>query len=218
MDKENIHLAYTIGIFHDIARFEQWTKYKTFADLKSIDHGDLACEILFDRGLIKSFGVDEKFYPIIHFAVKNHNKFKIDTTAMPKLNGFDTLLHAQIIRDADKIDIAWQLTRMGAKLWTLGDRDEDGVNELVLKDVKDKRQADHKNVKTKADSLLGSISHAYDLYTLPAKQIFIREKYPLSLYKSFKAQLTPKDAEIIRTVAEQVMQDIVNSQVFVDKL
>ena len=47
-DKEiqGIELASLIGLLHDIARFEQYTKYKTFNDLESFDHGDYGVEIL----------------------------------------------------------------------------------------------------------------------------------------------------------------------------
>ena len=40
LNQEEIKLAALIGLLHDIARFEQYTKYKTFRDLDSIDHGD----------------------------------------------------------------------------------------------------------------------------------------------------------------------------------
>ena len=46
LDEEKINLAKLIGLLHDIARFEQHTIYGTYDDLNSIDHGDLAIEIL----------------------------------------------------------------------------------------------------------------------------------------------------------------------------
>ena len=46
LSQEDIELASLIGLLHDLARFEQRRLYNTFADCKSIDHGDLAVTIL----------------------------------------------------------------------------------------------------------------------------------------------------------------------------
>ena len=46
LNEEKINLAKLIGLLHDIARFEQYTRYQTFRDIESIDHGNLGAEIL----------------------------------------------------------------------------------------------------------------------------------------------------------------------------
>ena len=50
-----------VGLLHDYARFEQWTDYKTYSDIKSIDHGDLAVKRLFDDNEIINFCIDKKY-------------------------------------------------------------------------------------------------------------------------------------------------------------
>lgn len=203
LDDENVFLAYAIGILHDIARFEQWTKYKTFADAESIDHGDRACEILFDEGLIEKFGIDKKYYDIIKFAVKNHNKYKI--------SGQGAMLQAQIIRDADKVDIARQLAgRAGnaRQVYRFFPDKSDGISPKVLECINNKQLVEHKLVKTRADSIIGSISFAYDLYTTPAKKIFVKNKYPLLSYKKYKDQLCEKDRAVVAKLAEKVLADL----------
>lgn len=101
--QEDIDLATLIGLLHDIARFEQYTKYKTFRDSISIDHGDLAVEILKKNNFIRNF-IDTDMYDYIIFkAIKNHNKYKIEEG----LNDRE-LLFSKIIRDADKIDIFYE--------------------------------------------------------------------------------------------------------------
>lgn len=45
LTQEEIELATLIGLLHDIARFEQYTKFETFNDLMSIDHADYGVEI-----------------------------------------------------------------------------------------------------------------------------------------------------------------------------
>ena len=41
LSQDEINLATLIGLLHDIARFEQYTQYKTYRDVDSFDHGDM---------------------------------------------------------------------------------------------------------------------------------------------------------------------------------
>ena len=49
LDTEERDLASNIALLHDIARFRQWTDYKTFNDEDSFDHGDEGVKILFEK-------------------------------------------------------------------------------------------------------------------------------------------------------------------------
>ena len=73
LNEHDIWLSEVIGLFHDMGRFEQWTKYKTFNDIDSVDHGDLACELLFDNNEIQKFNIDKKYYKVIYYSI--HNDF-----------------------------------------------------------------------------------------------------------------------------------------------
>lgn len=97
--KEDQQLAALIALLHDIGRFEQWMRYQSFADYKTVDHALFSSELLFDQGLIRSFIEDDQYDDIIKHAIEQHNKFKVD-------EGFDerTLWFIHVIRDADKLD------------------------------------------------------------------------------------------------------------------
>ena len=99
LDNENIQLARIIALLHDIGRFEQAKQYKDYRDYKNIDHAELGVKILFEEGFIRKFIQDDKYDNIILKAIKNHNKLEIEDG----LNE-EELLHAKIIRDADKTD------------------------------------------------------------------------------------------------------------------
>ena len=99
LDDENKELAKVIALLHDIARFEQAKEFGDFRDYKSIDHAELAIKILFEDNLIKVFVKSRKYDEIIKYAIKNHNKLYIEDELVD-----DTLLHAKLIRDADKLD------------------------------------------------------------------------------------------------------------------
>lgn len=93
-------LALLIGLLHDIGRFEQLTRFNSYDDTL-LSHAQCGLEVLFDEnsGIIRQFVDTDRFDSIIYHAIKNHSEFAID----PTLTG-QTLLHAQIIRDADKLD------------------------------------------------------------------------------------------------------------------
>ena len=102
---EDIDLAWLIGLLHDIGRFEQIRRYHTFNDGKSINHAEMGVKILFDEGLIKEFVEDRRYDELIRKAILNHNRARIEFGLNEK-----ELLHAKIIRDADKVDIFYSLT------------------------------------------------------------------------------------------------------------
>lgn len=102
LDEENFNLAKLIAILHDIGRFEQ-TKmsnevYDT-ADSVFFDHAEYGVKILFENNLIRNFVEENTYDNIIYKAILNHNKLEIQNNLSK-----EELLHAKIIRDADKID------------------------------------------------------------------------------------------------------------------
>lgn len=99
LSQEDKELSALISLLHDIGRFEQWMRYESFADYKTIDHALFSSQLLFDEGLIRAFITDTQYDQIIKDAIEQHNKYKID-------EGFDerTLLFIHLIREADKLD------------------------------------------------------------------------------------------------------------------
>lgn len=100
LSKEDIDLAWLIGLLHDIGRFEQVRLYHTFNDGKSVNHAEIGVKILFEDVLIREFIEDKQYDEIIKIAILNHNRPAIEKGLTER-----QLLHSKIIRDADKIDI-----------------------------------------------------------------------------------------------------------------
>ena len=98
LSDEDINLAALIAILHDLGRFDELKNLKRF-DSAGNDHAMFASRILFDDGLIVKFTNDENYYNIIKKAIENHNKKAIEDGLSER-----ELLHAKIIRDADKLD------------------------------------------------------------------------------------------------------------------
>ena len=100
LNEQDTFIAYLCGILHDIARFKQATEYKTFSDFKSFDHGDMGYNILVENDYISNYIQDEESKQIILKAVKNHNKYEVETGLTDR-----QLFFTKLIRDSDKIDI-----------------------------------------------------------------------------------------------------------------
>jgi putative nucleotidyltransferase with HDIG domain len=103
LDDEDAKVAVLAGIFHDIGRFKQLTEYNTFNDAESFDHADYAIEIIMKNGFLSHW--NSEVQQIIYKAIQLHNKFEIPQNLAPR-----ELLHARILRDADKLDILKVLT------------------------------------------------------------------------------------------------------------
>lgn len=98
LSDEDIKLAELIALLHDIGRFEEITYLKQF-DNATFNHAEHGVKMLFEQGLIREFIKDDSYDEIIKVAIANHNRLTIE-------NGLEerALLHAKIIRDADKLD------------------------------------------------------------------------------------------------------------------
>lgn len=160
LNEEKTNLAKLVGLLHDIARFEQFTKYHTFSDSNSVDHGDLGAEILKNNNFIRKFIKDDKYDSIIIKAVKNHNKFRIETNLENEEN-----LFAKIVRDADKIDIYYETITIfyqneeKRKAIEIGTIDDDTMEKIRNKEILKKEKKEFKII----DRLLISLCFVFDL-------------------------------------------------------
>ena len=98
--REDVSLAWALGMLHDIGRFEQLKNYGTFIDAQSIDHAEYGAQILFLQGKIRDFLKDDTEDELIRTAVECHNAYRIPEGLDERMKMF-----CQILRDADKIDI-----------------------------------------------------------------------------------------------------------------
>lgn len=201
LTKEQIDLATLIGLLHDVARFEQWKRYETYNDGKSIDHGDLAVEILEENDFIREFIDDNKYDEIIKIAIKNHNKYKIE-----ELEG-EKLLQAQIVKDADKLDIFYQIATEYYKDPRVTETQD--VSNDFLEEFQ-KEQCVHKKADaTDLDELVLITSFIYDIYFDYSLKILYDEKYIERIFEQFDFKL-PGVKEKIEVIINQANNYIIN--------
>ena len=180
IDLDNVErdLASLIALLHDIARFRQWTDYKTFKDSESFDHGDEGVKILFDEGEIKNFIIDKDDYEVVKKAVAGHNKYELDFDDMSEREK----LHCKIIRDADKVDILYAFSTN--RLLEVVEDDAE-ISENVKEEFYKHKQTKNINIKSKNDRIISMISLVFDLNYDYSKERVLNENYLKKLYSHF---------------------------------
>lgn len=175
MDENDRLLAGTIALFHDIGRFTQFKRYRTFQDRLSVDHAALGVEILQREGVLSQLPDDE--IEVVQSAIACHNQFRLPKGLSPR-----TRRHAQVIRDADKLDIFKVVidyhrgaghSRNPAMEEGLPDTGE--INPIIIEDILNDRNTHSKCVKSLNDTRLFKVTWIFDINFEVTRQA-IRER------------------------------------------
>lgn len=197
MNEEEVNLAKLIGLLHDIARFEQYTIYKTYNDLKSIDHGDFGVEILERDNYIRKYIETNEYDEIILKAIKNHNKYDIE----PDLDEKEKIF-CKIIRDADKIDIMYQAT---CEAWIDEIKIIEGqdITQEVMQDFFAEHTINRVNVKEVIDRVVVITALIFDLNFKESFKIIKENEYVDKIFNRFNFQKeeTKEQMRLIRKIA-----------------
>lgn len=179
---EEIEIATLIGLLHDIARFKQYTEYKTFSDLKSFDHGEMGVEILEKDNYLRKFIKTNEFDKIIKKAISNHNKITIEEGITEQEIKF-----SKLIRDADKIDILFQITYkfQGAEKEALENSklNSEIKNRFDKKETIDKKR--HPQVEY-ADRLIQVLALVFDINYKSSFEILKKQDYINRIVNQFE--------------------------------
>lgn len=117
-------IAEICALLHDIGRFEQYRKYRTFVDKKSENHAALGVKIIRENRVLEEF--EPTLSKIILQAVACHNKLSVPAEANAQF-----LLFLKMLRDADKLDI-W---RVVTEYYRSSPNDRNPALELYLPDT-----------------------------------------------------------------------------------
>ncbi len=173
----DINLAALIGLLHDVARFPQYARYKTFHDLKSVDHGDYAFEILEKEQILNSLPIH--IQKTILSAVKWHNKQQI----LEDLTEYE-MKFARLIRDADKLDIFFlvcpvyeenspDLAHKIKLTWP----HEPKISDFILDSFLNEKTVDFSKICFINDFKIAQLAWIYDLNFKPSVEWMIERKY-----------------------------------------
>lgn len=95
------HIASAVALLHDVGRFPQYRRWRTFRDSDSDNHARLAIDVIRDENILA--GIDHSEQLLIEEAVRFHNLL-----APPARIQSPTRQYINLIRDADKLDI-WRV-------------------------------------------------------------------------------------------------------------
>ena len=174
---DKILLMEASALFHDLGRFPQYARYRTFRDSISVNHGKLGADVLAESGILGCLPEHERI--LITTAVRFHNAF-----AIPRLDDPDGTHILKMVRDADKLDI-WNIF-LGffeggederASEAGLGLPDLPGYSEGVISDLHEKRTATIASLRTLNDFKLLQLSWIYDLNFQPSFRLLIEKDY-----------------------------------------
>lgn len=167
LNDAELHLSEFIALFHDVGRFDQYARYKTFVDSKSENHAELGVKILMENKVLN--GLDKSMQSLILRTISYHNR-----AALPGQETETCLFFSRLLRDADKLDI-WRVvtdyynrnngTRNGAI--ELGLPDTAGFSDEVYQDLINKRIVDIKNMKNLNDFKLLQAGWIFDINFVP---------------------------------------------------
>lgn len=169
-------ISETIGLFHDVGRFEQFAKYKTFRDSISEDHAELGISVLQSNNVLSS--LDEKERDSIYTAIKYHNKYNIPENIPPKFTMF-----SKIIRDADKLDIFELLVNYYENPHKYENEafedfpDSEDYQLSFVENIITGKGVSYDDVKTKSDIKLLRISWIYDINFDHSLKIIKEKRY-----------------------------------------
>ena len=147
---EDVKLATQIGLLHDIGRFDEWTTYKCFN--KNMDHGSYGAYLLNKEENALRFNIKESEKQKLLDAIYYHNKLKLPASL--KDNKF-----CKLIRDADKLDIIYQLSQREIVM----ENNTNVISKEVFKEFNKGTTITNKYVKTYADKVLSILALVYDI-------------------------------------------------------
>lgn len=178
-------LAWTIGMLHDIARFEQVRIYGSFNDAETVDHAEFGVKLLFEDNLIDRFNIDKEWYGIINTAIKYHNKFRIPEDISDRER-----LFCKIIRDADKIDILRVNVDTPVEEIYNTTKDiliKDRISDNVFTAFFENSAVNHSIKETVMDRVVGHISLCFELEFEISRKIVLEQGY-LHKLLAFKSE------------------------------
>jgi len=192
-------LAESIALLHDVGRFEQYARHRTFADSRSEDHAQLGLAILSRERVLEAFPPEEA--DLLVRAISYHNR-----PTVPRGESERCILFSNLLRDADKLDILrvvieyyHQRPEERNEAVAIGYEESPGVSAPVALNLhrgQPVRRADVRNIN---DFKLLQIGWVYDLNFRPTYRAVLDRRYVQSI-----AETLPRTPEIEALVERAV--------------
>jgi len=199
VDSEALYLIEVVGLLHDVGRFEQFVRYGTFVDAKSVNHAEFGVEILIKGGILDRLSSIER--DIILCAILHHSRLDL-----PEDEKENCLFHLKLLRDADKLDI-WKVMidyyshkdEVPNGAVGLGLPDTEGFSFEILNDLQEGKTIRSSTLKNQNDFKLLQIGWLYGI-NFPCAVKRVLERGYIESIRSF----LPENDEIDEAVSEAI--------------
>ena len=171
---DDLRTAELAALLHDIGRFEQYKKYGTYSDTRSVSHAALGLEILESNSVL--IGLDDETRSIITASVGWHSALFLPEEKSPK-----EIFFLKMLRDADKIDILrvvtenYQRPEARNPAIDLDLPDDPSISDIVYEDLNAERLVRIENCRSVNDFKLLQIGWVYDI-NFPHTYAVIKER------------------------------------------
>jgi len=177
LNDNELNLAEIIALFHDIGRFQQYKRYKTFSDSRSENHAELGIKILKSANVLGMLNQD--LQELVFCSIKYHNR-----PSLPDWETGSCLYYSRLIRDADKLDI-WRVVtnyyhRNNNKrniAIELELPDTPGISEEVYESIMNRQIVNIRNVRNINDIKLLQAGWIFDINFSPSFGYIKKRRY-----------------------------------------
>jgi hypothetical protein len=194
--------ALLAALYHDVARFPQFYRWRTFRDKSSVNHGQFGVKILKTEAALKA--ESRELRRLVQSALVLHNRSSLPPKLPPEIR-----LIADVVRDADKLDICRVFATHLASgepvsstvLLSVKD-DPELYNPKVLEDALARRVAAYADLRSVNDFRVLLGTWQYDLRFAFSRRHLAREGHLQRLLENLP--LLPS----FRAVRDQLLADL----------
>jgi len=161
LNNGDLLLLEILALFHDVGRFEQYNRYRTFVDRDSEDHAALGVKILKEKNVLAR--LNELSLNLILRSISYHNR-----AALPLEETEECLFFTKLLRDADKLDI-WKVV---TDYYRRKDRRRNVAIELGLPDTPGISQKVYESLMRKEIVNAGQLNNLNDFKLLQVGWIY----------------------------------------------
>lgn len=178
VSESDARLAEAAALLHDVGRFEQFRRYRTYVDPRSVDHGLLGCQVLSQEEVLCDLDQPER--NILLESTRWHGAKSVPADMDPRSAFF-----CRLVRDADKLDVLGLLIDNFTRYYEdpqhfdleVEFADEPSVSAHVLGSVLDGRLVDYRQIRTLHDAQVVLLGWVYDINFLPTLIRIMDKRY-----------------------------------------
>lgn len=202
LPEDDRRIAAAVALLHDVGRFPQYRRWRTFRDSDSDNHARMAIDVIREHKLLDGLVENERL--LIQEAVRFHNLLEL-----PDWVSTQDRMFMSLIRDADKLDIWRVFVELYAKpsdeqasAACLGLPDLPEYTDACVKDLLEKRVVRLENCRVLNDFKLIQISWALDLNFTTSYRLLLKRNYLQRVSETLLTRRQDVDRAVQEILAE----------------